>query len=134
MTTIYTDNALRKMFEVLRRNGIIAILIDQTARRWGANVPFLGKESYTVRTVAGMVLKTGCAVVPTYAIMREDGSYEIRLHEAPLPDFTNLSDEERNYAVLKQHNDIISGWIEAHPEHWFGWFHRRFWGFVKYAK
>jgi lauroyl/myristoyl acyltransferase len=20
----------------------------------------------------------------------------------------------------------VSRWVEAHPEHWFGWFHRRF--------
>ena len=60
--TIYTSSALRKMIEVLRADGIIAILIDQYAKSHGTAAPFLGREANTVRTVAGLAVKTGCSV------------------------------------------------------------------------
>jgi lauroyl/myristoyl acyltransferase len=95
-------------------------------------VPFLGKETSTVRTVAGLVHKTGCAVMPTYALLRDDGSYDIVIAEAPPPDLSGKTDEQCVAAYQLQHNDILSGWIREHPEHWFGWFHKRFRESIRY--
>jgi KDO2-lipid IV(A) lauroyltransferase len=124
--TIYVEKALRKMYEVLKKNQILAILIDQHAGGQGTLVPFLGKETSTVRTVAGLVHKTGCAVLPTYALLREDNSYDIMIAVAPDLDCAGMSPDQAIDAYQRQHNDIISEWIKKHPEHWFGWFHKRF--------
>jgi KDO2-lipid IV(A) lauroyltransferase len=131
--TIYTDNALRGMLTALKRGGVTAILIDQNMGSMGTPAPFLGKTASTVRTVAGLVRKTGAAAVPMYAIMRDDGSYDINFFDAePPPEGTDTDGEAAITAIQKQHNDVLSQWITKHPEHWFGWFHRRFKGFVKY--
>lgn len=131
--TIYTKQALRKMVEVLKRNGIIAILIDQYAGNHGNTVPFLGKDANTVRSVAGLVYKTGCSVVPTFAVMRDDGSYDIMIYEAPSIDTEGKSQDQCILEYQKLHNDILSEWILNQPEHYFGWFHKRFRGFIKYS-
>jgi KDO2-lipid IV(A) lauroyltransferase len=132
VSTIYTNSALRGMLTVLRRGGTTAILIDQNMGAMGTPAPFLGKTASTVRTVAGLMRKTGAAAVPLYAIMRDDGGYDINFFEAPPP--PGGGDEEAIAAIQAQHNEILSQWVMKHPEHWFGWFHRRFRGFVDYKK
>lgn len=131
--TIYMDQALRRIYEALKENGMVAVLIDQNAGAQGTMVPFLGKETSTVRTVAGLVHKTGCAVLPIHAILRDDGTYEVSMYAAPPPDCHGKSTEEAIRAYQRQHNDILSGWIQQHPEHWFGWFHKRFRESIKYG-
>jgi KDO2-lipid IV(A) lauroyltransferase len=136
--TIYTANALRGMLGALKKNGITAILIDQyLGAAMGTPAPFLGKTASTVRTVAGLVKKTGAIPVPIYAMMAKDGSYDIRFFKAEVPadgnDGTKSGEEAVIAAIQAQHNDILSGWITEYPEHWFGWFHKRFKEYVDYA-
>jgi len=130
--TIYSEQALRKMLEVIKRNGIVAILIDQHAGKHGTMVPFLGKPANTVRSVAGIVEKTGCSVLPTYSLMARDGTYDIMINEAPQPQFEGNTEEQRIEEYQKLHNEIISKWIREYPEHYFGWFHKRFRNLIPY--
>ena len=64
--------------------------------------------------------------------MQNDGSYDIEISSAEPPDCTGLSDDEAISAIQAQHNEIIGSWIRQHPEHWFGWFHKRFKEHIKY--
>lgn len=130
--TIYSEQALRKMIEVIKRNGIVAILIDQHAGKHGTMVPFLGKPANTVRSVAGIVEKTGCTVLPAYSLMDKDGSYDIIVNEIPEPQLEGETEELRVEEYQKLHNEIISKWIKEHPEHYFGWFHKRFRNLIPY--
>jgi KDO2-lipid IV(A) lauroyltransferase len=135
--TIYTEKALRGVLSALKRNGIAAILIDQHINNMGTPTPFLGKTADTVRTAAGLAYKTGAAAVPVHSILNPDGSYDIKFYRAELPavgaDGAGKADDETVISAIQvQHNDILSGWIRENPEHWFGWFHRRFKGYVDY--
>jgi lauroyl/myristoyl acyltransferase len=131
--TIYTENALRGMLGALKRDGITAVLIDQYLGDMGTPAPFLGKTASTVRTAAGLARKTGASTLPVYALLRGDGSYDICFMDPDLPEFQDgASEEEVVSAIQAYHNDVISGWIREYPEHWFGWFHRRFRGYVNY--
>jgi KDO2-lipid IV(A) lauroyltransferase len=130
--TIYTDHALRKIYEAIKNNGMVAVLIDQNAGSQGTPARFLGKETSTVRTVAGLVHKTGCAVLPIYAIMGDDGTYDVTMSVAPQPELSGKSEEEAITVLQTQHNDILSDWIKKNPEHWFGWFHKRFRESIQY--
>jgi KDO2-lipid IV(A) lauroyltransferase len=132
VTPIYASGALRKMLTVLGRNGIIAMLIDQYAADQGTPVPFLGKPANTVRTVAGMVHKTECGVVLPYALLLPDGSYKVVIEAAPGIAVPHENKEDFIAAVLKAHNDVLSRWIMQHPDHYFGWFHRRFKDTISY--
>jgi KDO2-lipid IV(A) lauroyltransferase len=133
VTTIYMEKALRRIYTALKGNHLVAVLIDQRAGGGqGTLSPFLGKETATVRTVAGLVHKTGCCVMPTYAIMQKDGSYDIVISSAAPPDIAGKSEEKCINAIQAQHNEIIGSWIRQYPEHWFGWFHKRFKEHIRY--
>jgi Kdo2-lipid IVA lauroyltransferase/acyltransferase len=125
VTPIDTDSVLRKMLMVLKRGGIIAMLIDQHAGAHGTPSPFLGKPANTVRTVAGMLQKTGCGIVFTYALLEKNDVYRIHIEEGPDLGLAK-NDEQFVAAYQKAHNDVLSRWIMAYPDHYFGWFHRRF--------
>lgn len=130
--TIYADHALRKIYQALKKNQLVAVLIDQHPGGQGTMTPFLGKETGTIRTVAGLVQKTGCAVLPTYALLRDDNTYDIVISVAPQPDTAGKSDDECISAYQLQHNNILSAWVRQYPEHWFGWFHKRFKESIRY--
>ena len=133
VNTIYTQNALRGMLTAIRRNGVTAILIDQyLGGGMGTPAPFLGKTASTVRTVAGIVRKTGAAVVPVYALMGVGGRYDIHFFDVGVDGVDGEDEDAAINAIQAQHNDILSGWIRQHPAHWFGWFHRRFRGYLDY--
>lgn len=126
--------AVYRGLRILKEGGVIAFLIDQYAGSMGTPAPFLGQTTSSVRTVAGLAHRTGCGVIGVYALMQDDGTYRTVLQDVPLPE--NLP-EDRNAAVSlvqAQHNQILSDWIVAHPEHWFGWFHRRFKDVISYQR
>jgi Kdo2-lipid IVA lauroyltransferase/acyltransferase len=125
VTPIEASNVLRKMLMVLKRGGIIAMLIDQYAGGHGTSSPFLGKPASTVRTVAGMLQKTDCGIVFTYALLDNDGRYRIHIEKGPE---LGLESGDPRYieAYQQAHNDVLSKWILLHPDQYFGWFHRRF--------
>lgn len=133
VTTIYSSQALRKMLTSIKNDGVIAILIDQFMRKHGNPVPFLGKMAITVNTVAGLAQKTGCNVISISSILKPDGSYAIKLYLPPeQPAASTLTDEEQILMMQTVHNQMLSEQIIANPSHWFGWFHKRFRGYITY--
>jgi Kdo2-lipid IVA lauroyltransferase/acyltransferase len=132
VTQIYASGALRKILMVLKRNGIIAMLIDQYSAEQGAPAPFLGKTANTVRTAAGLVHRTECGVVLPYALIQKNGTYRVVIE--PAPEIPVPRDKEDAFvaATLTAHNDVISRWILANPDHYFGWFHKRFKDVISY--
>jgi Kdo2-lipid IVA lauroyltransferase/acyltransferase len=132
VTLFYAAGALRKMLTVLKQNGILAMLIDQYAGDQGTVVPFLGKPAKTYRTMAGMLCKTDCGVVLPYAIIQNDGSYRVVIEASPDIGVSRDNEEAFIAAAQKAHNDVISRWIIQYPDHYFGWFHKRFKDVISY--
>ena len=130
--TIYQKNAAKKAISVLRRGGILAALVDQNPGPDGTPVPFLGKEAYTVRAIAGLQERTGANAVSAYAMLGEDQVYDVVVAPLRMEPSTNGSDRVSEIQI--RHNEIVGGWIRNHPEHWFGWFHRRFRPFADYSR
>ncbi|MBN2452145.1 MAG: hypothetical protein JXR77_17295 [Lentisphaeria bacterium] len=119
-------NALRHCLRAIGEHDIVAIAIDQYPGRRGTPSTFLGRQTRTVRTSAGLAARTGCPVVAVYALLEATGSYRVSIESVPgqaaLPD----RGPEWITAIQQAHNDVVSRWVVDHPEHWFGWFHRRF--------
>jgi Kdo2-lipid IVA lauroyltransferase/acyltransferase len=132
VTQIYAAGALRKILVVLKRNGIIAMLVDQYSAEQGTPTPFLGKTANTVRTAAGLVHRMECGVVLPYALIQENGTYRVVIEPAPQIPVPRDKEEAFVAATLTAHNDVISRWILAYPDHYFGWFHRRFKDVISY--
>jgi len=120
------DNVVRRAKRIITDGGAVAIAIDQWPGDTGSPSEFLGRMTRTARSAAGLALMTGCRVVAAHAILEADGRYRIRLQD--LAWRSELPADRRESVELLQahHNREISAIIAAQPEHWFGWFHRRF--------
>jgi lauroyl/myristoyl acyltransferase/lipid-A-disaccharide synthase-like uncharacterized protein len=128
---VLPKDALRQTLRIVQEGGYVAYLIDQYPGRRGTPVPFLGKTALTVRSVAGIAILCKARVMAGYALLEDDGSYRVSIEEAPMA----AEDGDRQDAIMQHlvsHNQIVSRWVQAHPEHWFGWFHRRFKNAVRY--
>lgn len=124
--------AVRRILNALHANHLVAALIDQHARKHGTLVPFLGKPASTVRTVAGLVRRTGCSVLLVYGLMGPDNRYHVHVEEQRDLGIDPSDRDAYIDAYQKEHNDVLSSWIRQHPTHWFGWFHRRFRATIRY--
>jgi Kdo2-lipid IVA lauroyltransferase/acyltransferase len=121
------ENALRQSLKSLRAGGLAAFAIDQYGGSSSPCVSFLGQPARTVRSTAGLEQRTHCRVVGVYALLDGENTYQIMLEALP-PAAQDADTPE----LLERHNTLISGWVRKHPEHWFGWFHRRFKDVVEY--
>jgi len=130
---IFPRQAARRSLRTLKNGGVTAFLIDQYAGDMGTPCPFLGHVTSTVRTAAGLIVKTGCGAVGAYALLQADGSYRVVFEPAGLDAFSIEPKGQDPVAALQAaHNEMLGRWVRQHPEHWFGWFHRRFKDCIEY--
>lgn len=111
-------DALKGVLSALKRNRLVAILIDQDAHEDGVFVPFFGKLSSTPRGPAIFHQRTGAPLIfmSSRRISRE--RYCCRLKTVNVPDD---SDQTQVMALLTQELETA---IRETPEQWF-WMHKR---------
>ncbi len=120
---LFKHEAVRPMVQCLRENGILVILGDQSARKNGVLVPFLGRPASTVRSTALMALKFGAAVIPLYAVRTGRDSHKIIA--TPPVEPPDVADREEAIAVMTAEIARRFGeFVKAHPDQWL-WMHDR---------
>lgn len=119
---IYKDNAFRRMLAVIRRNGIVGILVDQAVYpEEGALVQFLGRTAWASKAPVLLARKSGATVLPAF-IHREADRHVIEIH--PEISFSGDSSEEGVTADVQKYSDAIASFITRYPCDWY-WVHRR---------
>jgi KDO2-lipid IV(A) lauroyltransferase len=111
-----------RMAEVLKRRGIMGLLIDQDTRVPGVHVPFFGKLAFTPVAAALLARQTGAPVVTGFCHRRDRGGYWIVVSE-----FKPCDDEFLERAVAADTAAMtrrIEEHVRAHPGEWV-WMHRR---------
>ena len=127
------QSVVRKALDSLQDGKSIALLTDQYSGKMGRPAIFLSKETLCIRTAAGLSVKSNCAALSAAALLQKDNSYKI-IVDSPedLQGMENSDADSKIAANLQSHNDLLSKWITEYPEHWFGWFHRRFKDAIRY--
>lgn len=110
--------AIKGVLSALRRNRIVAILIDQDAHEDGVFVPFFGKLSSTPRGPAVFYLRTGCPLIFMSSYRLPGEKYKFKLENVELPEG---ADQQQVMALLTQK---LESAVRAAPEQWF-WMHKR---------
>jgi KDO2-lipid IV(A) lauroyltransferase len=116
--------ALATVLRLLREGRAVAVLIDQNVQeKDGIFVDFFGQPAATTTVAAALALKTGCALVPTHALLGADGRYRL-VYDPPL-EWRPGADRRADVAAITQRlTTVIEGWIREAPEQWL-WMHRR---------
>lgn len=123
----YEPRTLRDILARLRRNGIVAIVLDQyAAPPVGVRVPFFGVPVGTNVAIAVLAKRTGAAVMPLKNYRAENGRIVTEL-EPPIR-WQSHDDPEVELAInTAAYSAIIEDHIREHPAQWL-WSHRRFKG------
>ncbi|MEG1798984.1 MAG: lysophospholipid acyltransferase family protein [Synergistaceae bacterium] len=109
---------LRAMLKALQDGEVIAVPIDQDARKKGILSPFLGRPASTPVGIAKLAAKVGCAVLPGFCIRSADGvTFDLYL----LPQLEGR--DGKNYGEdlqtsLDDCNAKISEYITKYPKQW----------------
>ncbi len=115
--------AARLGLAALRRNEILAILMDQNTAEGGVFVSFFGYPASTATGPAVFALKTGAALVPTFCLRETNGTHVMRADPPIYPESTGNRDQD-----IRRLTGRLTGAIEAQirerPELWC-WLHNR---------
>ena len=123
LSQIPRRRAAREGLAALRRNEILAILLDQNTAEGGVFVPFFGRPASTAMGPAVFALKTGAAIVPTFSMREVDGTHTMKAWPPIFPQPTG----DRNGDVLQLTSEVtrvIELQIRERPELWC-WLHNR---------
>lgn len=117
MNAIPTENGIRDMVQVLRRNQILGILIDKPLSDGGAEVQFLGRQTRVPAGAATLALRTGAMIVPA-VIVRDGDQFRAHVGEPIRPE--KSGDRSADVQVMTQCiMSRLEGWIRQYPEQWF---------------
>lgn len=70
---------MRGIFRALKANSIVPIMPDRFAKGQGVTVPFFGQPTHVWQTPALLHSRTNCAVLPSHALRRADGTFIIEV-------------------------------------------------------
>jgi len=117
-------NSLRDILTVIKNNGIVAMLGDQSAPKENIKVKFFLDGVPTYEGTARIAIKTGAEVLFGVSTRNTDGTYSLKFHEIDTSMYKE-STEENVRALTQAHVDLLVEYIKLRPDHWL-WFHRRF--------
>lgn len=115
---IQRKDALRGVLSALKRNRLVAILIDQDAHEEGVFVPFFGKLSSTPRGPAVFHQRTGAPLIFMSSYRLPGERYKCRLETI------EVAPEADHAAIMAALTLKLETAIRQAPEQWF-WMHRR---------
>jgi lauroyl/myristoyl acyltransferase len=118
MKSLAKQSGLKGMVRALAAGGVIAIPIDQDAKKAGILSPFLGKPASTPVGVMKLAARYGCAVIPAFCIRRADG---VTLDFHILPEMKGRGGRAFGKDLQDSVDDcnrVISDWIRRYPDQW----------------
>jgi KDO2-lipid IV(A) lauroyltransferase len=109
--------ALRKLNQVLRGNGLAIVIADEYRRNNGVHTPFFCHTVLARRGPATLALRTGAAVVPVYLI--HDKSQGLKMIVEPELDLIRT---DKDKPAIRENTLRMTQWLErtvrAYPEQW----------------
>ena len=117
---------LRAAVGCLRKNEVLAVLLDQDAKESGVLSPFLGHLASTPTGAIKLARKFGTPILPAHITRDDDGTHMTFKINPPLEGRDGLPFGEDISHAADKCNEAISGWIREKPDQWI-WMYPR-WG------
>ena len=109
---------LKAMIRALQAGEIIAVPVDQDAKKAGIVSPFLGYPASTPIGMAKLADKLGCAVVPAYCVRWLD-THKLELNFLPALKGRDGKPYGKDLqSSIDDCNEVISEWIRKYPDQW----------------
>ncbi len=116
--------SVRKAFECLSRNEILAILADRDFSKSGLLVNFFGKKSIIPKGPAILSLKLGSPIVPCFMIREKDDTFRFLFGPAVMFSSSGNMDEDVT-ALTQTCIKTLEKYIVQYPNQWYMF--KKFW-------
>ena len=127
-TTVFpTTTAVRRCLEQLRKNRLIALLVDRDFGSSGVSMDFLGRKAIIPKGAALFALKTGAPLVPVALVRKDNGDFQFVFYgsiEPPAVPEDGITDEILT-AFIGRYIRVIEGMVRQYPDQWLMF--REFW-------
>jgi KDO2-lipid IV(A) lauroyltransferase len=111
-----TKGTMKELEEVIRGNGMVALLCDRDLRGRGVPVCFFGEETTLPAGPVTLALRTGAPVLPVAAYFRPNGGHRIVVHPPlELPEGHRPEDIREGTQRLAE---ALEAMIREAPEQW----------------
>lgn len=124
--SIYTQprsECVKNIFNVLRNNEIVFMLMDQNFGSGGVFVDFFGKKAATATGPVIFAMRAEAPIVPAFIFRKTDNTHQFIVE----PEIILEQREDKNQMILENVAEItaiIERYVRAYPTEW-AWIHRR---------
>lgn len=102
----------------LKRNEIVAMLVDRYEKKSGILVDFLGGKTYFPRGPVSLARATGASVMPAFTVIEKDGKYRSTLG-APIDMQWTDNTKEDMYVNVEKIARVFEQYIKLYPNQWY---------------
>ena len=106
------------IINALKRNEIVAMLIDRYERNNGVLIDFFGEPTYFPPGPVLLARSTGCAVLPAFTVMEKEGKYKTAVGSSIDMEFSDDKDKDI-YVNLKKIVKVFEQYIREYPNQWY---------------
>ena len=108
---------------MLRRGGILGLLVDQSRRSEGVEVTFFGHKVTATPAAAFLAIRCKCPVLPIFCVRKTNGQLIMEVNSPLEMKRTGdlRSDLQANTQVI---TDAVEKAVRKYPDQWF-WVHKR---------
>ncbi len=110
--------SVRRIYEALKNNKLVALVADRDFASGGRKMPFLGLEKTIPRGPAALSMRTGAPIIPAFVIRQPDNTHILEFLK---PINSNASEEE----IIAEYTKVIEAKIRQYPSQWLMF--REFW-------
>jgi len=122
--TVEMNSGLKPIISALRKNCIVAVLIDQYAFKHGVEMEFLGNTTKVYTSISQLAIRFGVPVIVAFDVRDKRGQHKIIFNNAM--SFGELEYNDENiYSVTRAINAELEACIVKYPHLWF-WVHKKF--------
>lgn len=109
--------SLRRILDLLARNGILLLAADRDVTNQGLPVTLFGEETRLPSGPVALAMRTGAALIPAYTIRRRDGTSLVELR-APIA-LIDTGDRARDVSLnMRQLARHLESMIAVDPGQW----------------
>ncbi|MCM0082813.1 lysophospholipid acyltransferase family protein [Geomonas sp. Red32] len=120
---IYKEGAIRGMFSLFKKQGVVGLLIDQAVTPdEGVLIEFLGRPAWAGRIAVLIGRKAGTPMLPAF-IHREGDTHIITISPEYRPS-ENPDPEQAAYEDVSGLHGFIARYVVEHPSQWY-WIHKK---------
>jgi len=120
MQPVETGITLRACYDVLKNNGLLAVLGDRdfSKNKKGLLIEFFGHPTLVPKGAAVLSRRLGSAIVPCFMIRQEDDTFRFFFGEPIYPDMKREEKVEIK-SLAARYTAVIESYVKRYPSQWY---------------